>query len=217
MSSLALALLLIDLEGRVLDGGAHPIAGATVRVAGLVQATTDSEGRYQLSVPHAGTYRISASRLSFARAAVDVPVREEMNPVRVPDLVLPLVDFEVPGLIPHRLQPDRDLRAKAELTLTEGCHLDVESPLADCRASPRHADFAVRRDAAGLLWLEAIGKARFEDGLRFDGKFALRRVPLSGRESGEVLLVLTKAKRFSRLYFLNDQLRIQYSTVLAAR
>lgn len=58
------------VTGRVTDVGGRPLAGANVAVQGSdLRTATDERGRYRLTVAHAGTVRIRASKRSYAASS----------------------------------------------------------------------------------------------------------------------------------------------------
>ncbi len=93
------------LNGKVVDAGARPLAGARVALeADDAATTTDNEGKFSLSGLRSGTRSLSVRRLGFA--AVEVPV--DLNTVTPRDVTVTMSRF-VPVLDAVRVSAVRKL------------------------------------------------------------------------------------------------------------
>jgi len=73
------------ISGRVLSAGGQPVAGARVSFMSSpvpvpdVALLTDGAGRFSLTAPAPGTYRIGCSSDNFGSTAITVDVPEGQN------------------------------------------------------------------------------------------------------------------------------------------
>ena len=70
------------VSGLVVDAGGRPVVGASVLVAGTTIGTsTDSEGRFSLSVPSPSTSRLTINFLGYASQNLEIGTRTEFRVV----------------------------------------------------------------------------------------------------------------------------------------
>ncbi|WP_129713580.1 TonB-dependent receptor [Pedobacter sp. SYP-B3415] len=70
-----------NLQGRIMNAGGGPVAGATIKLGQRDYITqTDNAGRFSISGVPAGLYVLSVSNLGFSALKENVTVREGNNP-----------------------------------------------------------------------------------------------------------------------------------------
>ncbi|WP_214072540.1 carboxypeptidase-like regulatory domain-containing protein [Mucilaginibacter sp. dw_454] len=81
----------LSITGKVTGEGQKPIAGATIFIGGTQFATaTNADGRFEITVPNAGSYHLLVNMLGYSPAGKDVMLRDKPIDLAINLIVKPI-------------------------------------------------------------------------------------------------------------------------------